>query len=62
MSSATEPAERGPPPSERCEPVAVADAGDGAGDAHGTDRDLLAGTDLRTLTPEALQLLAATGC
>ena len=55
-------AEREPTASERHEPVAVVRGGDGASDAHGADWALLAGTELRTLTAEALQLLAATGC
>jgi len=42
-----------PPPPQRRESPVVAEV---------ADVDLLAGTELRTLTPEALQLLAATGC
>jgi len=42
-----------PPPPERRESSV---------DAEVADMDLLAGTELRALTPEALQLLAATGC
>jgi len=42
-----------PPAPGPDEPLAFADL---------ADSDLLAATELRTLTPEALQLLAATGC
>ena len=42
-----------PPATGPHEPVALGDL---------ADLDLLSATELRTLTPEALRLLAATGC